>query len=143
MESSTNKHNERRIVFSGKSRQRKGLLGLCWEQAERKERFCPSPGSFSLSSQQFLHTQYVSTDRFTSPTEFLLQPIWHLTVLRGPASSQCLHQLILALPAGRSRTGTRRDAGGMRTAAQRAPRPAPQLSDRRFIFLCASATIKC
>lgn len=79
--------------------------------------------------------------RFASPTEFLLRLIWYLTVLREAALSQWLYQLILALPAGVN--GTRHIAGGMRAAARRAPCPAPQLSDSRFIFMCASATIKC
>ena len=115
MESSISKQNERHIIFSGKSRQRKialGLLGLYWEHAEHRERLCPSPGSFSLSSRRFLHTQYVSTDKFASPTELLLQLIWYLTVLREPALSPCLYRFIFALPAWLSGMGARcwRDA---------------------------------
>lgn len=114
-ESSIRKQNERHTIFSGKSRQRKimlGLLGLYWEEAEHKERLRPLPDSFSLSPWRFLHTQYVSTDKFASPAEFLLQLICYLAVLREPALSPCLYQLIFALSARVSRTGARcwRDA---------------------------------
>lgn len=74
MESSVRKQNERHTIFSGKSRQRKimlGLLGLYWEEAEHKERLRPLPDSFSLSPRRFLHTQYVSTGKFASPAELL------------------------------------------------------------------------
>ena len=101
---------------------------------------CPA---VSLPSRHFFHTRYVPTDKFPSPTEFLLQLIRCLTALRERALPPCwCRSRLPSLPG-------ERDAArcwGVRTAARsehRAPCPAPQLADSRLVVPCPSPAVKC